>query len=208
MQIKTWLNSINSRVRILPTKKIFYKKYAYKAQYTKYVPNTFFYSKQNRIKYLINQFEKIHNTKVMITFSGYSLLVYALDENSLRDLIGNTLIDFINELKSVNLADSTENLELLKSGHILFGSKPDFNYQLTLRSGFYELFEKQALASYLKELGEEVHVSKGVLNKLENGRFRYFSGANIRLKDQRVGELIRLISPKIVGTVNILTQTK
>lgn len=208
MQIKSWLKSINSGVRIQPTKKMFYKKYAYKAQYTKYVPHTFFFSKHNRIDYIIKQFEKIHNTKVMFTISGYSLLVYVPDENSLKELIGNTLVEFINELKIVTLVESAENLELLKSGHILFESQPEYNFQLTLRSGFYELFEKQALASYLKELGEDVHVSKGVLNKLENGRFRYFSGAHIRLKDQRVGELIRLISPKIVGTVNILTQAK
>lgn len=209
MTIETWLKELAPRVRLTQTKKIFFKKYAYRMYFSTYVDKNYFYSNRNTINYRLEKFCEKHNIEVKTMFSGwFTLIVYTTDEKSLRLLLEHVFKQDVKFLLQVHYVDKTENLELLQSGHILHKDAPKYNYSLTLRSGFYDVFEKQSLANYLQALGDDVHAPKSLLKKLLESRYRYFSGSTVKLKDQRVAELIRLISPRIVGTVNILTQAK
>ena len=209
MTIETWLKELAPRVRLMQTKKIFFKKYAYRIYLSTYFDKNHYYSNRNTINYRLEQFCRKHEIEAKTMFSGwYTLILYTTDEKSLRLLLENVFKEDVKYLREVHYVDKPENLELLQSGHILYKGTPEYNYSLTLRSGFYDVVEKQSLANYLQALGDDVRATKSVIKKLSESHYRYFSGSTVKLKDQRVAELIRLISPRIVGTVNILTQAK
>jgi hypothetical protein len=97
--------------------------------------------------------------------------------------------------------ESVEAKVKLDQGFTIVKKEPTHPYRVKLKEGFQHVKERQGLATYLKNLNDDVKITTFMLNRL-SGTYKYFSGGHIYVKDRRIIDLLILVSPNIIGTVN------
>lgn len=230
---------INPDIGILYTKKKFFNKYLFRANY--FVPGArliTYYRSEVDDKVLfrrvdqynshanarktvfgrlsadhqqIKDFSKLfHNKKanklsedIKFRIEGCNFSIYSDNEASIFEIANQELSDWKSKLRSVSLIENSNSLELLMGGHTIVSKPQTHPYKIKLRETFNYSFERNCLMCYLQNLGEDVKVTEYILDRLslEN---KYFPGGYVYVNDHRLIDMMRLVAPNLIGTVQIL----
>lgn len=224
MDLSPWYK-LNPLIRVYPTQKKFYNKFDYKIVYK--VPGAFVIpctkddqQLRNRIaqvmtsKYtrhpivsvpLIEDFYKLYinrGTDTRIRIEGSSLSLFGTSLEQLYELTATQLKQHVNALVSVTAPVDQRQQELLDQGKILLKKPIKHQYRVTLRTGPYRNFnDRRALVQYLINLDDQVGITTKLLNQLE-GNNKYLYGGYFYVSDLRLVDMISLIIPNLVRSVN------
>lgn len=220
MDTSRWYK-LNNNIKIVRTQRKFYRRYLHKLVYTVYGAWTMYGSenfdavlnKLRRTRYhveprtveLIAPVFDLYTSKdssLRFRAERSTLSVFCNDVDYLFEIAQNKLSSHKPETLSTVL--DNESLTLLEKGMILVKTPTDYHWRVNIRAGFYRnVAERQSLGQYLKNLGEEVKITKNILDHLCSND-KYFHGGYFHVKDPRVADMIRLISPALVQSVDQL----
>lgn len=224
MDLSRWYN-INKYIKVCATQRKFYGQFNYKLVYA--VPGAFVIpcTKDNsnlhsRISHIVHSkhsrystlnvpmletfFELYQNrgTQIRIRVEGSTLSIFGRDLDHLYDLASGELAAYTNNLISVTAPVDAKQQELLDQGKIILKTSRQHHYRVTLRSGAYRNFqERQALVKYLINLDDQVEITKNLLDQL-NGGNKYLYGGYFYVSDTRIVDMIALIIPNLIRSVN------
>lgn len=129
--------------------------------------------------------------------------IYADCENQLYEIASKKLGTWTASISSVSLISSQTDFALLDQGHILVSKPQTHPYRVKIKETFNFPIEREALLTYLGNLGDHVRVTKFMLRRLA-GDYKYFPGGYIHVDDPRLIDMLKLIAPNLVGAVNQL----
>jgi hypothetical protein len=132
-----------------------------------------------------------------------TIMMYSTSQENLYNLATGTLNDYRSGLTEVSLVESDAALTLLDQGYTLIKKPTTYPYKVRLREGFQAHYERHGLATYLKNLGIEVKVTEYILRQLSSNN-KYFHGGYVYVNDPKLIDMLRLVSPAVVGTVDQL----
>lgn len=144
---------------------------------------------------------KPHDFKFRI--ESENIMMYSNSQENLHKLATDTLKSYQSALAEVSLIESDAALTLLNQGYTLVKKPTTYPYKVRLREGFQNHYERHGLATYLKNLGTEVKVSEHILQQLLSNN-KYFQGGFVYVNDPKLIDMLRLVSPAVVGTINQL----
>lgn len=144
---------------------------------------------------------KLHDFKFRI--ESENIMLYSNSQQNFYELATDTLKNYQSSLTEISLIESDEALTLLDQGYTIVKKPTTYPYKVRLREGFQSHYERHGLATYLKNLGTEVKVSKHILQQLMSNN-KYFQGGFVYVNDPKLIDMLRLVSPAVVGTVNQL----
>ena len=220
MDTSRWYN-LNDYIKIVGTQRKFYRRYLHKLVYTVYGAWALSGSetidalrgKLSRSRHqldlrtieLVTPFFDLYTAKdsrLRFIAERSTLSVFCDDIDYLFELAQDKLSPHKPEILSTVLDQDSQ--ELLDKGMILVKTPTEHCWRINIRSGFYRnLAERQGLAQYLKNLGDEVKVTKNILQRLGSND-KYLYGGYFHVKDPRVVDMIRLITPDLVQSVDQL----
>jgi len=145
----------------------------------------------------------ISNGRIKFRIESDTFSIYSDQEQTLFDIASGTLKKWKSDLKSISLIENLSDFDLLDQGHIIVKKTQTHPYRVKIKETFNYLDEKQSLLTYLKNLGEHVRVTKYMFERLESDH-KYFPGGHIHLDDSRLIDMLRLIAPNLIGSVNQL----
>lgn len=222
MDLLPWYN-LNSLIKIKPTVKKFYGKFSHKATFTVYGSRYITSSKTLEDCYKKSSVQNYHNNISLNSFSVHILgifyhlyhdkkfdikfriecntvNIYSKNLDLLLDICTNHVgTALVNELTTV-----TDPLiqTVLDQDMIVMKTVDQYRYRVNIRFGYYkDLTARHGLAKYLENLGEEVKITKKLLQAI-GGSNKYLSAGYFYVKDQRLVDMIRLITPSLVRSVN------
>jgi hypothetical protein len=226
MALSDW-TKLNRTVSIQYTKRKYYNKFLYKLSYR--VPGvrviswvkdhseidtklkqwnsrtpwgSYLYDKAeaDQIKIFYDLYnEKSQDLKFRI--EGQTFNIYSNSEEFLHDLAKTRLKLFTKKIISISLIKSDDIKQLLEQGFTVVKRDPDYTYQIKLKEGFQKINEREGLATYLKNLGSDVKLSTLMFDRLK-ANTKYFSGGYVYLNDPRLIDMLKLVAPNLIGTVN------
>lgn len=142
-------------------------------------------------------------SEIKIRIESYNFSIYSTSESELYKIAETSLSKWKSSIRSVCLISDPGDYDLLDQGHILVTKPQTHPYRVQLKEGFNYTAERQALASYLKNLGDHVRITTFMLSRLGSPS-KYFPGGTLHFDDERLVNLIQLIAPNVVGRVNKL----
>jgi len=158
-------------------------------------------AKTSLIADFYNLYHTPHGDEVKFRISYYSFTIFSDSESYLYNLASNVLADYKSSLSAVSLLEYTGDKQLLDDGYILTKTPTDHPYKVRLKEGVMKIEDRHALVNYLKNLDVEVKVSPFILSRLGD-KYKYFQGGYIYVNDARVIDILKMISPSLIGSVN------
>lgn len=230
MDTSRWL-SINPKVTFSPTVKRFYRKFDHKLTYyingASSVPRFPFgelasytgiyrgdyasaeeydQALQQRKSYLISLTEVYQNRgpEIRFRFERNIVSIFGTDLNLLYHLAKDDLADYHSNLQAVTTVFSNQDQAVLDRDCIVVREPPSHAYRVYIRDGFYrDLNERQALAAYLTNLGDQVRITENLLAEI-TGTSKYIRAGYFYVNDPRLVDMISLINPRFVQRVQQL----
>lgn len=142
--------------------------------------------------------------KFRIRTEGHSISIFHADIDFMYHVAANDLSAYAHNLQLLSTVTSAEQLAALENNQIIVRKSPDYAWRVYVRDGFYRNFtERQALANYLENLQDQVKVSKNFIRELK-GVTKYIKGNYFHVKDPRLVDMIHLIIPNFVRSVQQL----
>ena len=132
-----------------------------------------------------------------------TLNIYSDSEAYLYRIANTMLGDQKACLREICKPESANAKHMLNQGFTLVKKQPTHPYRLRIRDGFQYAAERKCLADYLKNLNDDVKISEYMLARLGDGH-KYFNGGYVYLKDPRIVDVLILVAPNLIGTVNQL----
>jgi hypothetical protein len=127
--------------------------------------------------------------------------IYSNSETYLYRVANLVLGEYKSRITEICRPESDEAKAKLDQGFTIVKKDPTHPYRVRLKEGFQTADERQGLATYLKNLKDDVKITTFMLDRL-GGTYKYFSGGYIYVKDRRIIDLLILVSPNMIGTVN------
>lgn len=212
--------------------KSFYNKYLYKIEFrylkwpgTDFIRNELsideyfkktFNSKENLLKNqldIIQLLQKLKNEfkiRSKWVFGYDNLHVYFKNKNDFGQFLSHFSADALEKIY-FNIKYAADNdIELLKSGAILKKSIPNFNYKITVKSGYYTIETRQAIDKFFKSHADNFKLTSRLTHYLTSAQPRRYS-YNHYFYAKSIDDLllINLIEPNFVGTTHyIISHTK
>lgn len=218
MDISLWYN-LNSKIKILETNKKFYNTYMHKMVYDipgsyvvtigdisniknllirNYSADTVEYKLKN-LQDLYNFYKKrqVHDVRCRIERNFVS--IFGKDVQSLYQLATNQLSIYVPTLLSTVTSEKTQ--KALEQGFQILKQDTDYKFKVIIRDGFYKLTDdRKHLANYLRNLGNEIKITENILSLLESNN-KYINSGYFYVKDSRIVDLIKLIAPTAIRSV-------
>lgn len=154
----------------------------------------------------LRTFSEVYNIKstdVKFRIEQDILNIYSNSETYLYRLANLVLGDYKSDVIELCKPESADAQAKLDQGFTIVKKPPSHPYRVKIREGFQHVAERQGLALYLKNLNDDVKITTFMLDRL-NGKYKYFSGGYIYVKDRRIIDLLIMVSPNLIGTVNQL----
>lgn len=145
----------------------------------------------------------IKNDDIKFRIEQDTLNIYTKSEPYLYRLADVMLGDYKSCITEICRPESKDAKDKLDQGFTIVKKEPSHPYRVKLKEGFQHVAECQGLALYLKNLNDDVRITTFMLDRL-NGKYKYFSGGYIYVKDRRIIDLLIMVSPNLIGTVNQL----
>lgn len=221
MDISLWYK-LNKKLRVTETAQLFYGRFSHKIVLN--IPFAYHISvSKNSIELLHVLTRRLHTsaanipmvadrleplaswyfqrdkTKFGCRIERNSVSIFCQDLESLYDLMTGCLSKY--SLVSLSTVFSDETQKLLDSGCVIVKRNTDYNFKVRFREGFYKNVEdRNNLGKYLRNLGDEIQATNHMLNMLESSN-KYIGGSYVYIKDIRIVDMINLIVPGIVRSV-------
>ena len=230
MDTSRWL-SINPKVTFSPTVKRFYRKFDHKltyyingasmvprfpfteiAYYTGIYPGDYQTTDQyhqalhQRRAYLNSLIVAYQDRKPEIKFRFERSLVsiFGTELDLLYNMAAYSLADYQSSLQSVTTVFSAQDQAVLDRDCIVVRESPSHAYRVYIRDGFYRnVNERQALAAYLTNLGDQVRITENLLAEITSTS-KYIRAGYFYVNDPRLVDMISLINPRFVQRVQQL----
>lgn len=218
MDTSRW-SRLNSLVRLLETRQLFYKKYAYKIVYS--INGAYLLSncaseetlvdKASRsrprkpidLKTLKDFFRVLTEKKQYIRTrcEGNSVSIFSQDLDLLYEIAGKELKQYTCQLSTVSLVRSPDDFEVLNQNKIISRTSQTHPWKISLRQGWArDNDNKVALAQYLKALGDEVRVTDFLLDTLSKNN-KYISGHYFYVRHPGTADFILMMSPRLIASI-------
>lgn len=154
----------------------------------------------------IYQYKNLLNGKKIkfrIENSSFNIYCECIDE--LYNLAATELAAWQHSIISISVVEKEKDFDLLDQGHIIVSKPQTHPHRVKIRETFGFFSERKSLVGYIKNLDDQqVKISKYILERLES-EHKYFPGGYVRVSDNRVIDMIRLVAPNLVGSVTYLT---
>lgn len=211
---------LNSAIKIVETNKKFYKFYMHKLVYT--IPGSYAVANGNSIEdvkkiimrtypsdivaYKLSSILAFHqfyierrSYDVRCRIERNTVSIFAKDSQTLYQLATNQLSSYIPEILSTVTCEKTR--DSLDKGFQIMKQETEYKFKVNIRDGFYKIVDdRRHLANYLQGLGDEVKITKNILSALGSSN-KYMSSGYFYVKDLRVVDLIKLIAPTVIRSV-------
>ena len=210
-------HKLNPAINIVPTSKKFYGRYSHKMVFT--VANSYLITKYGgtTLDWLtakpqsgsdnldtLRCFRNVlrdPESGFRLRSEGSTLGVFHTDIDFMYDTVINKLRPHAHRLKLVNTVTSQAQYDALENNYIVTNQPTEYPWRVYVRDGFYRDFkERVALAAYLENIGDQARVSKYFIKDLR-GANKYLKGNYFHVKDPRLVDMLHLIMPKIVRSV-------
>lgn len=134
------------------------------------------------------------------------LSIYSDSEECLYNLATNELAAWGSSLLSFSMPENENVQALLDQGYVVVSKPQTHAFKIKLRETFGHNVERKQLANYLQGLGNDVKVTTYILEHLKR-EHKYFPAGYIYVNDLRLVDMLRLVSPNLVGSVqHLVTQ--
>jgi hypothetical protein len=153
----------------------------------------------------LNDFNCVYNTKsntLKFRIERDNLSMYSNSDTQLYQIAAWDLIKWTNDLTSVSLVKSESTRQLLDMGYAIVRDDT-YPYRVRLREGSSNIADRKSLTNYLITLGTDVKITKLMLTRLDSSH-KYFHGGYLYVNDIRIVDILRIISPAIIGSVTQL----
>jgi hypothetical protein len=148
----------------------------------------------------------VNKSIAKVRIEGNAFCIYSSDHQYLLDIVKVHLSEHIDSLTRVFLVESLSHLHILDQGNIIVKKTKPHPYRVKLNYGFFKDFASRAsLATYIEQLGDEVKISKNLLEELRLNN-KYFRGGHLYVKDLNVANMLKFISPSIIGSTHQMIQ--
>lgn len=226
MDILRWYK-LNPKVVIKPTSNKFYNQYNYKIVYTvdgaRAIPGSKTIEQFNfRLSYLSSNlrhskaiadreligilFDIYRDGQIRFRVEGNSVSMFSSDIDLLYQTASHRLAAYTKNLTMCSLVLSDAAQKALDVGHIVVNKPPEFRYKVLLRQGFYKnLAERQAAANYIEQLGDDIRISKLLLDNLKSPT-KYLSAGYFYTNDRRLGDIVMMICPRLILSIRELVE--
>lgn len=131
------------------------------------------------------------------------LSIYSNHENYLYKLASTDLGAWQSNILSISLIENDQDRLLLDQGYIISSRPQSHPYKIKIKETFDFDDDRQGLETYLQNLGNNVKVTKYMLERLSL-KHKYFPGGYIYVNDHRLVDMLRLVSPNLIGSVQQL----
>lgn len=134
-------------------------------------------------------------------FEGATVGIFCNDLNILLDISSRQMPNYKDNISFVSTITDSAQQQALDQNKIILKRFTECTHRVTLRDGYYaDYTERHALAQYLKNLNDQVKISKKYLKEIEQG-YKYLRSGYFYVQDPRVVDMIRLIMPNIVRSI-------
>jgi hypothetical protein len=141
--------------------------------------------------------------------NGYDLLktrieepyiqFYSAKEQVLKELASRLMYGNNSHFYSIMSPDSVEKEKLILDGFTLRKNKVKWAYRILMRDGRYSSESKSQIASYLKNLGDDIKVPVGLWTQLEKGGWIW--GGYIYVHDKNIATVLGMIDPRLIAKI-------
>lgn len=149
--------------------------------------------------------DQSHPHPLKFRIEADQISIYSNSENYLYEIASVKLKQWCDDLQSISLIESDQVRRLLDCGYVLVNKPQTHPYRVKIKETFSFSAERHALLMYLKNLGEHARVTKFMLARL-SGDNKYFPGGYIHVNDDRIVDMLKLVAPNLIGSVNQLVQ--
>ena len=124
---------------------------------------------------------------------------YSTDEQVLKDLASQLVYGNNFHFYSIMCPESGDKEKLILDGFTLRKNKVKWPYRILMRDGKYSLENKGQIASYLKNLGDDIKVPKGLWEQLEKGAWIW--GGYIYVHDKNIATVLGMMDPRLIAKI-------
>jgi hypothetical protein len=135
---------------------------------------------------------------IKFSFKSSTVTIYSDSEKHLYNIAAEMTP---NSCTDVSIVESTSTKKLLDKGYTIVKTKRSHPYKVMLKCTFAKASEKHMLKDYLANAGDDVKITKHILNRLGSD-IKYFQGGYLYVNDIRIVDILRMISPNLIGPVN------
>lgn len=218
MALYDW-TKFNPGVKLVSTKKKFFNQFYYSLKY--HVPKcriicywseTFYssYTTQHANYSQLIDFAKLHGDKTIgfkYRLEGSFFTIYSKTESELYETANNQLLEWGNDIIQVSRLEDNSEAAVLDDGNILVKKSNGYEWKVLIKEGFYNPHDKNSVANYLISLGDQIKISENLLYRLRTAS-KYQRGGYFYTTDPRIADMIKLISPGLIGTIHKLVITQ
>lgn len=223
MDLLPWSN-LNADVKITYTSKAFYRDNYYRLNYR--IPLAFLlstshnletlktnysiYNNRRNIDYNETKFETLKcclmakltsSEKIRTRTEQQNFAMFFQTQQQAWDMANTDMKSQATNLIGVSVVRNQHEAELLSQGCVIVKTATEYGYRINLRSGFYSnQIERESLSNLLTSCADEFKIGKELLTTLI-GPHKYIQGGYISVKDPRMANVISLIMPRLVSSV-------
>lgn len=153
----------------------------------------------------LNDFNRVYMTKsstLKFRIEQDTLSMYSNSDAQLYQIAAFELMEWTDNLTSVSLVESDSARDLLNKGYAIVSSDT-YPVRVRLKEGTSNVADRKSLKNYLISLGTDVKVTKLMLDRLDYPH-KYFHGGYLYVNDIRLVDVLRIISPTLIGSVTQL----
>lgn len=132
------------------------------------------------------------------SFKSNTVTIYSDSEKHLYN-IASAMAP--NSCTDVSVVESVSAKKLLDKGYTIVKTERSHPYKVMLKCTFASTSEKHMLKDYLANAGDDIKITKHILNTLGSD-IKYFQGGYLYVNDIRIVDILRMISPNLIGPVN------
>ncbi|NBW57424.1 hypothetical protein EBR43_06500 [bacterium] len=219
MDLSQWLE-LKPDLLIVPTRCKFYRKFVHKLSYDliegafaipgsqsiEEIEKRLSYSRRTlsfETKKHIHELFEIYRCRknYRMRFEGSSFSIFSNDLEELFAIASRKIPDLVEKISFLSTIVDSNQQQALEKDQIILKKPISYTHRVTVREGFYLNYnERNALAQYILNLGNQVRISKKYILEIKQGH-KYLQSGYFYVQDPRIVDMIRLIIPSIVRSI-------
>jgi hypothetical protein len=207
---------------IVNTPKLFYNKYAFKAdlwvdggymyrmalyyktfdRFEEYIKlhksRRYEYNGLNILQlYSLSEAQTLFGKKIRIRAEGKNVSICAESEEILYNILKSTSMR--GHIRKIYRPSNKEAMTKIEN-NVMFVKKPKFKFRVMIRSGVYSLEIKKQVLNYLENHKDSIIVTNSIIDNLKINRNTYMAGY-FHVNDTDVLLFLKMIVPRFIGKI-------
>lgn len=142
-----------------------------------------------------------HSDKIKYRIEEPWMQIYTNDQHLLYDLVKHDA----ENVTEIYIPENQQAIAALESNQIIVKKHNGYDYKIYLKEGYtLDKETRHNIGQYLANLGDEVKLTKSMVNNFNNRRI-WFTGGYFYAKNDSVTTFLNLISPGIISGIFKLT---